>query len=433
MAKNYDVADLLNFIDASPSPFHCAAETRKRLAEAGFTELKEKENWTLEKNKKYFLAHNGTAALAFTTGDGAIEKHGFRMIGAHGDAPTFKIKPKHEMVSEKRFVKLNTESYGGPIMSTWFDRPLSIAGRLILKGETAFAPKEILINLERPMLCIPNLAVHLNREINTGYKYNAQTDMLPIIGIINDELEKENFLLKLIAKETGVNFEDILDFDLNIFEATKACTLGPNNEFFSAPRLDDQWMAYCGMQAIIDAKDNNYTNVYILLDNEETGSRSENGADSTFIRDTLYRIALALGKTEEEFIISLRNSVAVSADLAHGFHPSYDKDYDPINRAILGKGPAIKYSSCNHVATNAFNSAIFAEICRKASVPFQYHANRSDKPSGGTIGPIVASRLCTNVVDIGAPVLGMHSIREFGAVADNEYTVQAFTAFYEID
>ncbi len=429
----YQIDELLTYVDQSMTPYHAAKYSADMLEHAGFIKLDEGEVWALLPHTKYFVMHNSCSLLAFKTGSGEVEKHGFRVIGAHGDAPCFKIKPNAEMLTEKRILKLNTEPYGGPIIPSWFDRPLSLAGRLLLRGEKAFAPREVLIDVQKPVLYIPNLCIHINKKLNSGYEYNAQTDTAPILGFVTEELEKDNYLLKMICESVGCSLDEIVDFDLMLYEHAPSTVVGAKDEFFSAPRLDDLWMCYAGLRAFLDAKDSNYFTVFTMLDNEETGSRSENGAGSSFLRDTLQRAVRSMGKTFEEFIIALRKSVVVSADLAHAFHPNYEKESDPTNRAMMGNGPVIKHAARKNYATNGYTAAIFASVCKAGDVPYQYGAERSDRVSGSTIGPIVAANLCTNVVDVGAPLLSMHSIREFAAVVDNDYIIRAFRAFYEVD
>ena len=420
---------LIDFIYESPTSYHAVASTKKILDKSGFTELKNNEKWSVSANKKYYVTSGDTSLIAFNTGSGNVQK-GFRLIGAHNDSPTFKIKPHHEINYKDTYIKLNTEVYGGPILSTWFDRPLALAGKVSVKSGNAFNPSMHMVNINRPLMVIPNLCIHFNREINDGYKFNAQKDTLPLLALINDELEKENLLLKTVAAEIGVEADQILDFELFLYEYEKGCVMGLNNEFISSPRLDDLWMVYAGLTALVDSDDTDHIKVLLTLDHEEVGSGSAQGADSAFIINTLKRIATCLGADSEDFNIALANSIAISSDLAHAVHPNYEDKHDPTNRPVLGKGPVLKYSAKQKYITTVYSASVFAACCESAGVPFQKYANRSDIVGGGTIAHFIAANLAIDVVDMGNPILGMHSVRELGSVCDNEHIYNAFKSFY---
>ncbi|MDL2248326.1 M18 family aminopeptidase [Tyzzerella sp. OttesenSCG-928-J15] len=421
--------DLINFIYESPTAYHAVSCTKATLDKNNFKELKANEKWNIKAGGKYYVTSGDTALIAFSTGMGDVTK-GFRIIGAHNDSPTFKIKPAHEINYKDTYVKLNTEVYGGPILSTWFDRPLALAGKVSLKGSNAFKPKMEIININKPLMVIPNLAIHFNREVNDGYKYNAQKDTLPLLALINGEMEKENVLIKTIAKHMGVNFEDIVDFELFLYEYEKGKIIGLNEEFISSPRLDDLWMVYAGLNALVDSDESEHIKVLLTLDHEEVGSGSAQGANSAFILNTLKRIAENLGACDEDFHIALANSMAISSDLAHAVHPNYEDKHDPINRPVLGKGPVLKYSAKQKYITTVYSASVFAACCENAGVPYQKYANRSDILGGSTIAHFLAANLAIDVVDMGNPILGMHSVRELGAVCDNEYIYKAFKEFY---
>lgn len=424
--------ELLNFIGNSPTQYHSAHTVKEILDSKGFTEVKESDSWQVKKGGKYYVMKNESAVIAFEIGKGELDKNGFRIIGAHTDSPGFRIKPNAEMKAENKYVKLNTEVYGGPILSTWFDRPLSLAGRVAVKGESPLKPEIKLVNVDRPILVIPNLAIHMNRSVNEGYSYNKQKDTLPLLGFVNDKLEKDDYLVTLLSNELKVNKEDILDFDLFLYEYEKGCFLGLDEEFLSCSRLDDLWMVFAGVKALVDSKENDSTKVMICIDNEEIGSLTAQGAHSAFIKTILERIALSLNKNKEEFFRALANSVMISADLAHAAHPNFGEKHDPVNRPLLGEGPVIKIAASGSYSTDSYASAIFQQICEMAKVPCQKFVNRSDVKGGTTIGPMSAADLCIPVIDMGAPILGMHSVRELAAVVDNEYTIKAFTEFYNI-
>ena len=424
--------ELLDFINESPTAYHAAETVKKCLDKEGFKELKENEKWTLNKGGKYYVAKNHSAVMAFEIGSGDIVKDGFRIIGAHTDAPGFKIKPAAEMKAENKYVKLNTEVYGGPIYSTWFDRPLSLAGRVAVKGESPLKPDMKLININKPLLVIPNIAIHMNRSVNDGYKFNAQKDTLPLLGFVNEKFEKDGYLISLISENLGVKKEDILDFELFLYEYEKGCLLGLEEEFISSSRLDDLCMVFSAIKGLTNSGENKATKVMIAIDNEEIGSLTAQGARSSFIKTVLERIALALGKDKEEFFISLNESSMISSDVAHAVHPNQGDKCDPTNRPILGGGPVIKIAASGSYSTDSYASAIFQSVCETAGVPCQKFVNRSDMRGGTTIGPMSSADLAIPVMDIGTPLLGMHSVRELGSVKDNYYTAKAFEQFYNL-
>lgn len=425
--------ELLEFINESPTAYHAVNTVKKMLYENGFKELKESEAWNLNKGDKCYVIKNDSAIIAFEIGSGEIEEEGFRLIGAHTDSPCFKVKPAPEMLVENKYIKLNTEVYGGPILNTWFDRPLSLAGRVTLKGDTPFNPVTKLINTNKPLLVIPNLAIHMNRNVNEGYAINKQKDTLPLLGFINENLEgnKERIgILEIIKSQLKVEKEDILDFDLFLYEHEKGCLLGLNEELISASRLDDLWMVFSGVKALLESKQNKATKVMVCVDNEEIGSLTSQGANSSLLKNILERITLSLGKNKEEFFRAIANSIMISADLAHAVHPNQSEKHDPTNRPVLGNGPVIKMSASGSYSTDSYASAIFQGLCKEANVPCQKFVNRSDVRGGTTIGPITSADLSIPVIDMGAAIIGMHSIRELASVKDNEYTIKAFTKFF---
>ena len=424
--------ELIDFLYDSPSACHGVKATQKILDENGFIEIKEIDKWDLQAKGKYYVIKNDSALIAFEVGTGDIEETGFRLIGAHTDVPGFRIKPNPQMVSEGKYVKLNTEVYGGPILHTWFDRPLSIAGKVSLKGESPLKPETRLVNINKPLLIIPSLAIHMNREVNEGFKINRQVDTLPLLGLINDKLEKEDYLMNILAEELQVNKEDILNFELGLYEYEKGMLIGMNEELISSGRFDDLWMVYAGVRALTDSKENEATKVMICIDNEEIGSLTAEGANSTLLNNILERITLGLGKDREGYYRTLANSIMISADLAHAVHPNLGDKHDPTNRPVLEGGPVLKIAASGSYSTDSFNGAVFAGVCEAAGVPFQKFVNRSDVRGGTTIGPVTAANLTIPVIDMGAPVLGMHSIRELASVKDNYYTVKAFTEFFSL-
>ena len=424
--------ELVDFLYDSPSACHGVKATQKILDTNGFIEIKETDKWELQAKGKYYVIKNDSALIAFEVGTGNIEETGFRLIGAHTDVPGFRIKPNPQMISEGKYVKLNTEVYGGPILYTWYDRPLSIAGKVSIKGVSPLKPETRLININKPLLIIPSLAIHMNREVNEGYKINKQLDTLPLLGLINDELEKEDYLMNILAEELQVNKEDILNFELGLYEYEKGSLIGMNEELISSGRFDDLWMVFAGVKALVNSKENVATKVMVCIDNEEIGSLTAEGANSTLLSNILERIALGLGKDREGYYRTLANSIMISADLAHAVHPNLGVKHDPTNRPVLEGGPVLKIAASGSYSTDSFNGAVFAGICESVGVPFQKFVNRSDLRGGTTIGPITSANLTIPVIDMGAPVLGMHSIRELASVKDNYYTIKVFTEFFSL-
>ena len=423
---------LLNFLNASPVNFLAAKNITSYLEQAGYRRLDpQMPIGEVKAGDKLYVTKNDSSVYAFHIGRLPLADAGFRMICAHCDSPTFRIKPNAEMTCEGGIVKLNTEVYGGPIMSTWFDRPLTIAGRVIVRGEDALHPKTLLLHVKRPLLQISNLAIHFNREVNDGVKLSKQKDMLPILGVVTSELERGSLLMNVICGELNIKQEDIIDFDLYLADATPACTFGVYDEFLSSGRLDDLSMCFAGLEAMIATETIDTTKVLAIFDNEETGSQTKQGAGSPFLSMMLKRIALAQSGSEEAFYQAVERAFMISADNAHAWHPNYSEKYDPTNHPVLGGGPVIKFNAAQKYASDAVSAAIFAEICREAGVPCQRFVNHSDVAGGSTLGNILASSIPVRSVDMGNAILAMHSCRETGSTADHIYCVKAFTKFFE--
>ncbi len=424
--------DLIDFMNNSPVNFLAVATIRKQLEEAGFTRLNPSMHWNLEENGKYYITKNDSAIFAFIVGSDPVA--GYKIISAHSDSPGFRIKPNAEMLGEGNILRLNTEVYGGPILYTWFDRPLSLAGRVILRSDDPLRPESHLVNFRRPLLTIPHLAIHFNRNVNDGNPLSRQTDMMPIVGILNKKAEANNFVLNLIVDELGVGIDDILDFDLSLYDTTPACLLGVNEEFITSGRLDDLSMAHCALSALVgsSSQPSEMTRVMAIFDNEETGSGTKQGAASPILTDLLQRINIALGGDHECYLRSIENSFVVSADNAHGLHPNYVSKYDPTNHPMLGGGPVIKINANCKYMTDADSAAVFRTICERANVPYQYFVNHSDVAGGSTLGNILTSQIPLRGVDMGAPLWAMHSIRETASVDDHLFTVSAFNEFYSL-
>ena len=422
---------LLDFIQESPSSFHAVEGVKKMLVPFGFQELPFKERWSLIPGGKYYVTRNDSAIIAFIVGEGMPEEYGFHLIGAHTDSPSFRVKPLPEIPVEGHYLKLNVETYGGPILNTWLDRPLSLAGRIILRGKSPFSPQVKLFRSDQPLLVIPNLAIHMNRKINEGFELNKQKDMLPLLTQITEGLEKEGILIRHLAQTLNCLPEDILDFDLFLYEYEKGCLVGLQQEFISSGRLDDLAMVHAGAWALARAKPTLITQVLACFDHEECGSTSKQGAASPFLSHVLERILLALKKDREAYFQALVHSFLISADMAHALHPNAGEKLDPINRPILNGGPVIKISANQSYTTDAESAAIFTALCQSAGVPVQKFVNRSDERGGSTIGPISSTHLDIRSVDIGNPLLAMHSVRELTGVKDHLGIAKVFSEFYK--
>lgn len=429
---------LLSFLDASPVNFLAVKNIADTLAANGFHRIDPAlPLGEVKSGDRFFVTKNDSSIYAFRIGNKLIADAGFHMICAHCDSPTFRIKPHAEMLTEGGIVKLNTEVYGGPIMSTWFDRPLTLAGRVIVRGEDVMQPETLLLHIKRPLLQISNLAIHFNRQVNDGVALSKQKDVLPLLGQITSQLEAGNLLMNVILEELNSTIadcqfcaKDVLDFDLYLADATPACTFGVHNEFISSGRLDDLSMCYAGLEALIASDTTDTTQVLALFDNEETGSQTKQGAGSPFLAYILKRIAMSQSHTEEAYYQAVERAFMISADNAHAWHPNYPEKYDPTNHPMLGGGPVIKFNAAQKYASDAVSAAVFAGLCEKAGVPCQRFVNHSDVAGGSTLGNILASSIPLRGVDMGNAILAMHSCRETGSVVDHEYCVKVFTKFF---
>ncbi len=433
---NLLTSDLLTFLRNSPCNFLAVDNLRHKLERAGFTPLDMRDHWDIHPGSRHFVVQNNSAIFAFIAGSGQPSM-GYKIICAHSDSPGFRIKPNAEMLCSGNTLKLNTEVYGGPILYTWFDRPLSIAGRVILRSDNPLQPTTRLVNLQRPLMTIPHLAIHYNRSVNDGNPLTRQRDMLPVTALLSEPGAAENFIINLVATELGVDTSEILDFDLNLFDTTPPCLFGIDNEFISASRIDDLEMAHCAVTALISstadpATDTSMTRVVAVFDNEETGSGTKQGAASPILRTILERINRSLGGDSDTFAQAVASSFMISADNGHATHPNYENKQDPTNHPQLGKGPVIKINANCKYMTDADSAAVFRTICAKAGVPVQTFVNHSDVAGGSTLGNILTSQLPLRGVDMGAPQWAMHSCRETAAVADHLYIHRAFATFLSI-
>lgn len=424
--------DLIDFINKSTDPFNAVDEMVRVLEKDYFKRLDLTEVWEIEPHGKYYFTVNSSSLTAFTVDTDDLINRGFRIIGAHCDAPQFMLKPGNALKSEEKIIRLNTEPYGGMIVSTWLDRPLGISGRIFLKGATPFTPEEMVINFKRPMCVIPNQAIHMDRSINKGHEYDLQKEMLPIISLSGKDFMTENYLKRLIEDELGIKADDILDYELFLYEFDKGSIVGTNDEFISCGRLDNLAMVHAGLNALMDADESTGISVMTIFDNEEVGSRSRQGADSNILLNTLERIAKAMGLSRTEFLTTLEKSFMISADMAHSVHPAFPENHDPSNRPLMGGGPVIKASAAKRYTSDGYSSSVFKSLAEKVGVNTQWFVNKSGNLGGATIGPIAASHLGIKSVDVGNAILGMHSIREFGSTEDHLDIYKVFKEFYEI-
>lgn len=421
--KKYN-KELMNFLDVSVSPYHAVAEMKKKCLDKGFIPLMNVESWELEKGKRYFL-DLGTAFVAFDIGKNP--KH-FRVLGSHTDSPGFMIKPNAD-IRENDYWKLNTETYGGAILNTWLDRPLSIAGKLVAKGDSVFDTKNVLIDFKHPVAIIPNLAIHQNRDINEGKKLNRQKDMLPLVGLTGEDLSRFDFLDRL-AECSNLEKDEILSYELYLYPTEKASYVGFYDEMISSPRLDNLAMFYVNSTALMDTRAQDSINLIVGFDNEEVGSLTKNGADSSLLSVLLQRISAALGMGVEEYYTMLNRSFLISCDMAHAIHSNVPEKTDPTNRPKMNQGPVIKMSYNKKYSSDAYSSAVFMQLCQKAEVPVQMFVNRSDEAGGTTIGPISESKLPMASVDIGNPMLSMHSSRELMGSKDSFSLYHVLKVFF---
>ncbi len=408
----------LELIQKSKTAFHAVKNAKDLLLEQGYVELFEHEKWNL-KNNKYFVTRNNSSIIAFNIGN----LDSMNIVASHTDSPTFKLKPNYELTN-KAGNKLNTEGYGGMLCATWFDRPLSIAGRAIIRRNNYFqyhGIEEVLVNIDKDLLTIPSLAIHLNRKANNDATYNNQIDMLPLIG--NTSFEK------VLLEELEISKEELLGFDLYLYNRNRGYIWGQDDEYISAPQLDNLECMFTSLFSFLES-DAKALNVFASFDNEEIGSQTKQGAGSTFLCDVLKRIYLASGKSEEDYLCSLSQSLLVSADNAHAVHPNHEGVYDQTNRTIMNQGIVVKYNSNGSYTTDGISDALFRNYILESGCKFQQFTNRSDMRGGGTLGAISLGQVSVMSVDIGLPILAMHSSNETGGTKDIEDMVNVLKCFY---
>lgn len=416
--------ELLDFLQKSPTAFHAVETIENELQQNGYEKLLEGQVWQIAHGGKYYVTRNNTSIIAFHVGT-KLENYSFNVAASHSDYPTFKIKENAEIEVRGKYTQLNTEGYGGMLCAPWFDRPLSIAGRVLVKDGQSIVTK--LLNIDRDLVLIPNVAIHMNRGVNDGYAYNKQVDMLPLFG--GPETQKGDFK-KLIASELGVCEENIYGSDLYLYSRVAPSIWGLHEEYISAPHLDDLQCGFTTLKGFLNGYNDESINVYACFDNEEVGSGTKQGAASTFLYDVLVRINKALGKDEEDYYRALAGSFMLSADNAHAVHPNHPELTDVNNCVYMNEGVVIKSHAGQKYTSDGVSIAIFKSLCEKANVPVQFFANRSDVVGGSTLGNIAMAQVSMNSVDIGLPQLAMHSSYETAGIKDTYYMIQVVTEFF---
>ena len=415
--------ELIDFIKKSPSCYHVIHNIAAELEEAGYEQLNEAKEWTLHKGGRYFVTRNQSSLIAFMLPEETLG--GFLICASHSDSPTFKLKSNYEMTVDDRYLKLNVEKYGGMICSTWLDRPLSVAGRVVVNRGDGI--ESVLVNLDRDLCLIPNLAIHMNRQINEGYAYNAQKDMLPLLG----EGTAKGKLKELLAGAAGVEEEALLGYDLFLYLREDGRIWGAEQEFYSSPKIDDLQCAFASKEAFLQAENTGMSKVLAIFDNEEVGSGTKQGAKSTFLSDVLARIQEGLSLTKGESIRQIASSMMLSADNGHALHPNHTDKADPTNAPRLNGGVLIKYNANQKYTTDGIAEALFKKLLQKEEIPYQEYTNRSDIAGGSTLGNLSNEKISLNTVDMGAAQLAMHSAYETGGTKDTLSLVDGIRIFYE--
>ncbi|MBK8815079.1 MAG: M18 family aminopeptidase [Methylococcaceae bacterium] len=431
MTPHQQIQNLLNFIDESPSPWHAVKSAQNLLKPFRFKKLDETAKWKLESGGRYFVVRDDSSIIAFIVGKNPLLDTGFRIIGAHTDSPGLRVKPN--AVNDKdRLIRLNVEIYGGPILATFADRDLSLAGRICYKNEQNRIETQ-LIKFDQPLLRLPNLAIHLNRTVNEdGLKLHKHNELALTLSALSQEQISPDYFSRLLKQQSTIDVENILSWDLAIYDTQKGTIWGAENEFYSDSQLDNLSSCHAALQALIDESvlggDN--TLVCALFDHEEIGSESKQGADGSFLPVVLQRIALANQTDSQDFSRIIATSFLVSADMAHAYHPNYPNAFDQDHKVIVNQGPVIKINTNQRYSSEGVSEAMFIDWCRQADVPYQRYSHRCDLPCGSTIGPITSAKLGIRSVDVGNPMWSMHSIRESAGVYDHDFMIKVFKKFY---
>lgn len=424
--------DLLNFIDASPSPWHAVNTVEQRLLSQGFTQLHETQAWQIKPAGSYYVIRGGASIIAFTLGSQALNETGFRMVGAHTDSPGLRLKP-NAAYGNDGLVRIGVEVYGGPILATFTDRDLSVAGRVTVRTATGFETcfETRLLKFDDAVMRLPNLAIHMNREVNDkGLVLNKQTELPLIFGESEAGVEADKQFLNHIADALAVEAKDILTFELTVFDTQKGVFWGANQEFIADSQLDNLASCHAALSALLATDKPKSSCICALFDHEEVGSESAAGACGSFLADVVSRISSGLQSGEEARLQAMAQSFFISADMAHAYHPNHPSAYEPCHHVLVNKGPVIKTNANQRYSTNADTAARFITLCENANIPYQQYAHRTDLGCGSTIGPIVASNLGVPSVDIGSPMWAMHSIRESAGVLDHGYMIAVLKAMF---
>lgn len=422
---------LFEMLRAGVTPFACVQECERRLSENGFETIDYETAWNLVPGGKYMVNHHGTTLFAFTVGEKWKATDMLRLAAAHTDYPCFRIKPNADFQTNG-YAQVNVEAYGGAILNTWLDRPLGVAGRVALRSENPFKPNMVLYCSKKPLMTIPNLAIHMNREVNKGVELNKQTDMMPVLDMLSDEQKETKYFMSYLAKELEVAEQDILDFELSLFVMEEPMYIGPEESLISSPRIDNLSSVSALVSAIIDGQRADGINLIALFDHEEIGSKSKQGADSILLHDMTRRILKNLGASEEEVECAIYGAMLLSVDVAHGLHPNKVGKMDITNKPVLNKGLCIKQACSQSYATDAETAAIFCQICDSKRIPYQRYMNRSDAIGGGTLGNLVASTIPVKSMDIGIPILAMHSARELMGAKDMDSLKDAVSTYFSL-
>ena len=431
MSAQQQVQNLLDFIDASPSPWHTVKSIEVQLAAFQFVKLDEKEKWELQPGGRYYVIRDDSSIIIFVKGQKPLLETGFKIIGAHTDSPGLRIKPNAASAMDG-LLRLGVEVYGGPILATFTDRDLSLAGRISYKNEKGEIDG-LLIKFDQPLLRLPNLAIHMNRTVNEdGLKLHRQNELPLILSVLTEECIPQAHFSALLQQQSGIDEARILSWDLAVYDTQIGAFWGSNYEFYADSQLDNLASCHAALQALLDnnvlATDN--TLVCAFFDHEEIGSESNKGADGSFFTDVLQRIALASETNREEFARALAKSFMISADMAHAYHPSFPLAYDPDHKITVNRGPVIKVNANHRYSSESVSQAMFADWCEQAGVPYQIYSHRSDLSCGSTIGPITSARSGIRAVDVGCPMWAMHSIRESAGVLDHDYMIRVMKRFY---
>ena len=422
---------LFDLLKQGVTPFHSVRASKEDLVNNGFTPLSYEDSWNLEKGGKYVVEHHGTSLFAFTIGEEWQPTDMLRLAAAHTDYPCMRIKPNGDFATNG-YAQINIEVYGGPILNTWFDRPLGVAGRVALRSENPFEPKMVLYKSSKAVMTIPNLAIHMNREVNQGVAINNQVDLMPILDMLPEDMKNTKYFMAFLAEELGVEEKDILDFELCLYVMEDPSYIGIKDSFISSPRLDNQTSVSALVWGLVDGKRKDGVNIIALFDHEEVGNTSKQGAASIFLHDLTKRILYTLGATTEEAERAIYKSMLLSVDVAHGLHPNKPGKMDITNKPVLGKGFCIKEASSQSYATDAQAIGILAQICDQNQIPYQRFLNRSDVRGGGTLGSVASTLLPIKTVDLGVPLLAMHSSRELMGAADMDALYEAVKTYFAI-